>query len=106
MSDIIGINGNIVSTIDVQDTVKGIEATVSITQECQDVIDRCTLARNADKLRGHRKTGTYHCVAEIPMALITLLKSQGIDLLEDREAMKKFLNDPAFKAFRTSEGKV
>ena len=106
MSEIIDVNGNIVSRLDVVPETKGFTVAHLVEQECQDVIDRCTLARNADKLRGHRKPETYRCVAEIPLALVSLLKAQGIDIMQDPAAMRRLLNDPAFKAFRTTEGKV
>lgn len=75
-------------------------------QDCDALIDKCKAERLSDKLRGHRKTGSLHCVAELPLVLVETLKAQGLDILHDRAALKKVLNDPEFSAFRTSNGRV
>lgn len=77
-------------------------------QECSDVIRRCTAERLQDKLRGHRKIPFmgHQCVAEIPVVLVDALKAKGMDVLNDKEALRRFLNDPEWRAFRCSEGRV
>ena len=46
--------------------------------------------------------GHWNKVASIPMVLYYELKNKGI--LDDPKAIKKWLNDPDNKAFRTREG--
>ena len=48
--------------------------------------------------------GHWNKVASIPMVLYYELKEKGI--LDDPKALKKWLNDPDNKAFRTREGTV
>jgi hypothetical protein len=51
--------------------------------------------------------GEFHHVASIPLVVIEKVKKEtGMDLLKDREAMKRFLNDPDNKYFRTKLGTV
>lgn len=87
------------------DDAAGVLAVQSV-QDCSEVIRRCAEERAEDKLRGHRKTGAFHCVAEIPAALVDALRGRGLDIMNDREALKKVLNDPSFAAFRASNGKA
>lgn len=75
-------------------------------QECSDVIQDCAYDRSNDIFRNFRKTDTFHEVAEIPMVLVDALKGMGMDIMNDEEALRKVLNDPEFKAFRTSLGRV
>ena len=48
--------------------------------------------------------GDMHHVASIPMALFYQLKAEG--KLEDEAYMKRWLNDPDNRAFRTRPGEV
>jgi hypothetical protein len=51
--------------------------------------------------------GEFHHVAAIPLVIIEKYKNEkGIDLMKDKAAMKRFLNDPDNKFFRTKPGKV
>jgi hypothetical protein len=50
------------------------------------------------------KWGEWAHVAQIPMSVYWELKSRGI--VDDPTAMKKWLNDPDNKFFRTRPGKV
>lgn len=45
-------------------------------------------------------------VASIPFVIIEKYRNQGIDLMRDPVAMKRFLNDPDNRYFRTKLGKV
>lgn len=53
----------------------------------------------------HRSEAMNH-VASIPMVIIDLYRQKGIDLLNDRKELRKFLNDPDNKFFRTMPGDV
>ncbi len=104
--EIFDVNGNILSRVDVENGAGGSKIHLTVEQNCDDLISRCTAARSLDKLRGHRKTSAFRCVAELPVALVEVFRSQGVDLLTDDDALRKVLNDPAFRAFRTTEGRV
>jgi len=52
----------------------------------------------------HTKYGEWSKVASIPLSIYYDLKAKGI--LDDPAAMKKWLNDPDNKYFRTRVGKV
>ena len=53
------------------------------------------------------KHETMNHVARIPLVLIEKVKrEQGIDLLNDEKALKRFLNDPENKFLRTKPGKL
>ena len=49
-------------------------------------------------------SGDMHHVASIPMALFYQMKAEG--KLEDQAYMKRWLNDPDNRAFRTRPGEV
>lgn len=87
-------------------TVDGDRVFMQDMQDCGDLLAKCAEERAQDVLRGHRKTETFRCVAELPLVLVQELKSRGMDILADKEALKRVLNDPAFAAFRTSVGRV
>lgn len=100
------MNGDAVNTLGMEETRHGLTLHCGIWQDCGGLIERCTAARNADTLRGHQKPRPFRLVAELPVALVEVLKSQGVDVLADKEALRNVLNDPAFRAFRTTEGRV
>lgn len=45
-------------------------------------------------------------VASIPLVVYEAYLKKGIDLLKDDAALRRFLNDPDNRAFRTTPGKV
>jgi hypothetical protein len=46
-------------------------------------------------------------VASIPLVIIEKYKNEkGIDLMKDKAAMKRFLNDPDNKFLRVKPGKI
>jgi len=48
--------------------------------------------------------GEFHHVARIPMTLVTQMMREGI--WGDKDAMRKWLNDPDNSVFRTRPGRV
>lgn len=74
---------------------------VTVEQDVTDVLDACREGRNASgKFKGFRKPDEFRKVAEIPTALVEVLKAQGMDIIEDPEAMLKFLCDKSYEGFR------
>ncbi len=99
-------NGDVLRIVRPRETRRGVEVSLEVFQDCGDLIERCAAARNADILRGYQKPRTFRLVAELPVALVEVLAVRGVDVIGDREARRKVLNDPAFRAFRTTNGKV
>ncbi len=62
--------------------------------------------RMEDRFRGFRLAPAFRKVASIPVAVFDIARSQGIDLLNDPDALRQFLNDPDNAVFRTGGGKV
>ena len=76
-------------------------------EQCVDeLLSKCADERAQDGLRGHRKTAPFRCIMELPMVLVESLKAQGMDIIADKAALRRVVNDPAFAAFRTSAGKL
>ena len=48
----------------------------------------------------------FRKVASIPIAVFDIALHQGYDLLNDPDALKRFLNDPENRAFRTTLERV
>lgn len=56
--------------------------------------------------RARWKEGLGDKVASIPMEVIEAYKKRGIDLMGDQKELRKFLNDPDNRLFRTRPGRV
>lgn len=87
------------------DTARG--QVISVEQDVAAILDAIRAERaDNDRLRRFRKPEAFHPVARIPLALVDVLKAQGLNILADPDDMFRFLNDPTFAAFRTSTGRV
>lgn len=104
MSAVIDIKpGGIVERL--HDTAHG--HVISVEQDVSAILDAIRAERaDNDRLRGFRKPEEFYPVARIPLAMVDVLKAQGLDVLNDPDDMFHFLNNPAFAAFRTSTGRV
>lgn len=78
------------------------EAKIETVFEVGDIIEANKAQFNSTDERA--KWGEWSRVASIPMALFYRLKQQGI--LDDQAAMKRWLNDPDNRLFRTRPGRV
>lgn len=76
------------------------EATITAEQDVQSVIEQNKQLRNEDTGR----YGEWTRVAQIPMVVFLDLQKKGI--LTDQAALKRWLNDPDNRFFRTKEGTV
>ena len=81
------------------------EGVLSRLQDVTDIIRQNRAAQNAQKC-GFQKAPTFRRVASIPVAVVDIAAAQGLDILNDPEAMRKFLNDPDNRAFRTTLERV
>ena len=71
-------------------------------QDVTEILKLNKAARDHDRLQGFRLAPTFRKVASIPVAAVDIAKAQGLDILNDPDDMRKFLNDPANAAFRTT----
>ena len=75
-------------------------------QEIGGVLKANAQERNADRFKGFRFAPNFRRVASIPAAVIDIYMARGIDLLNDRDAMRQFLNDRDNLPFRTTTERV
>jgi hypothetical protein len=76
------------------------EATITAEQDVDDVIEQNKALYN----ESHGRHGELTRVAQIPMVVYMDLKKRGI--IDDQVAMKRWLNDPDNRYFRTRPGTV
>lgn len=76
------------------------EATITAEQDVETVIEANKAAYNGD----HARHGEMTRVAQIPMVIYMDLKKRGV--IDDQVAMKRWLNDPSNRFFRTRPGTV
>jgi hypothetical protein len=80
---------------------------ITVVQEVGAVMHECAdLRAENDRFRGFRKPEEFRHVASIPFAAVEIAKGQGMDILHDPDAMRRWLNDPANAAFRAGTGRV
>ena len=79
---------------------------LSRVQDVTEILRANHAERMEDRFHGFRKAPTFRKVASIPVAAVDIAKAQGIDLLNDPAALRRFLNDPANQAFRTTLERV
>lgn len=82
------------------------DGTLSREQDVTAILRANTASRNEDCLKGFRLAPTFRRVASIPVAVVDIAAAQGLDILNDPEAMRAFLNDPENRAFRTTLERV
>ncbi len=92
-------NGGVVDFVDEN-------GVISRAQDVTDIIEANKQEQLADKFRGFRRAPTFRKVASIPIAVFDIALAQGYDLMNDPEALRRFLNDPQNRAFRTTLEKV
>ena len=78
---------------------------ISRSQDVTEIIRQNLAEQNAQKC-GFQKAPTFRKVASIPVAVVDIAAAQGLDILNDPDAMRKFLNDPDNRAFRTTLERV
>jgi hypothetical protein len=71
-------------------------------QDVTDILRQNAAERAEDRFKGFRFAPVFRRVASIPVAAVDIAKAQGLDILNDSDDMRKFLNSPANRAFRTT----
>lgn len=82
------------------------QGVVSRVQDVTDILEANKQEQMEDRFRGFRKAPVFRKVASIPIAVFDIALAQGYDLLNDPEALRRFLNDPQNRAFRTTLERV
>lgn len=73
-------------------------------EEVQDAAPIIEMNKTMTNLASDNWRGDWHLVASIPLTVLEILRKQGI--LDDPKRMKKWLNDPDNRYFRTRGGRV
>lgn len=82
------------------------EGNISRMQDVTDIVAQNHAWQLEDRFKGFRIAPTFRRVASIPVAVVDIAKAQGLDLLNDPDAMRHFLNHPDNRAFRTTLERV
>lgn len=83
------------------------EGNLARVQDVTAIVRRNGFERNASGSRcGFRVAPTFRKVASIPVAVADIAKSQGLDILNDPDDMRRFLNHRDNLAFRTTTERV
>lgn len=103
-----GVRGRVFSFRNdgVADFVDG-EGRISRMQDVTEIVRRNRFEQNeADRFKGFRLAPTFRKVASIPVAVVDIAAAQGMDIMNDPEQMRRFLNHSDNRAFRTSLERV
>ena len=79
---------------------------ISRMQDITAILKQNHEAQLNDNFRGFRKAPTFRRVASVPVAVVDIAAAQGYDLLNNPDDMRKFLNHPDNRAFRTTLERV
>lgn len=79
---------------------------LSREQDVTDILRQNAAEREEDRFKGFRFAPTFRRVASIPVAAVDIAKAQGLDILGNPDDMRRFLNDPENRFFRTTTEKV
>ena len=79
---------------------------LSREQDVTEILRMNHFQRGEDRMQGFRFAPTFRRVARIPVAAVDIAAAQGLDILNDPDDMRRFLNDPENAAFRTTMERV
>lgn len=79
---------------------------LSREQNVTEILRMNHFQRGEDRMQGFRFAPTFRQVARIPVAAVDIAAAQGLDILNDPDDMRRFLNDPENAAFRTTMERV
>ena len=81
------------------------KAYIKSEEDISSVLEKNKRSFNDAPMR--HKSEVFNHTARIPYVVIEKIKNEtGVDILKDPDALRKFLNDPDNKMFRTRPGKV
>ena len=79
---------------------------LSREQDVTEILRMNHFQRGEDRMQGFRFAPTFRQGARIPVAAVDIAAAQGLDILNDPDDMRRFLNDPENAAFRTTMERV
>ena len=79
---------------------------LSREQDVTEILRMNHFQRGEDRMQRFRFAPTFRQVARIPVAAVDIAAAQGLDILNDPDDMRRFLNDPENAAFRTTMERV
>lgn len=79
---------------------------LSREQDVTEILRMNHFQRGEDRMQGFRFAPTFRQVARIPVAAVDIAAAQGLDIINDPDDMRRFLNDPENAAFRTTMERV
>ena len=79
---------------------------LSREQDVTEILRMNHFQRGEDRMQGFRFAPTFRQVARIPVAAVDIAAAHGLDILNDPDDMRRFLNDPENAAFRTTMERV
>ena len=79
---------------------------LSREQDVTEILRMNHFQRGEDRMQGFRFAPTFRQVVRIPVAAVDIAAAQGLDILNDPDDMRRFLNDPENAAFRTTMERV
>ena len=79
---------------------------LSREQDVTEILRMNHFQRGEDRLQGFRFAPAFRQVARIPVAAVDIAAAQGLDIINDPDDMRRFLNDPENAAFRTTMERV
>lgn len=79
---------------------------LSREQDVTEILRMNHFQRGEDRMQGFRFAPTFRQIARIPVAAVDIAAAQGLDILNDPDDMRRFLNDPENAAFRTTMERV
>lgn len=79
---------------------------LSREQDVTEILRMNHFQRGEDRMQGFRFAPTFRQVARIPVAAVDIAAAQGLDILNDPDDMRRFLNDRGNAAFRTTMERV
>ncbi|WP_446424663.1 hypothetical protein [Mailhella sp.] len=83
------------------------EGRLSRMQDVTAIVRRNRFEQNeSGRFRGFRFAPVFRKVASIPVAVVDIAAAQGMDILNDPEQMRRFLNHSDNRAFRTTLERV
>lgn len=82
------------------------DGNISRMQDVTEILRENNFLQGEDKFHGFRLAPDFRKVASIPVAVVDIAAAQGVDILNNPDHLRYFLNHPDNRAFRTTLERV
>lgn len=82
------------------------DGNISRMQDVTEIVRMNHFLQGVDKFKGFRIAPDFRKVASIPVAVVDIAAAQGLDILNNPDDLRHFLNHPDNRAFRTTLERV